>query len=138
MDEINNIEEASTITEKVSEEQSVQQVVDPVSKTATAMEPNLAGALSYILGAISGAYFWMTEKENKFVRFHAMQSMLCTAAAIIVSVVLGAIPVIGWTIIPIVNIGFLVIWFVLMYKAYNNEKWELPIIGDIAKKQVEK
>ena len=101
-----------------------------LGKTSTGMQPNIEALLSYALGFITGLIFYLVEKENKFVRFHAMQSM----------VVFGALFVAGFIImlIPLVNLIFLlaefVLWIVLMVSAYQGEKLKLPVAGDIAEK----
>ena len=97
------------------------------------MQPNLAAALSYVLGFITGIYFWVTEKENKFVRFHAMQSLLSSVAVIIINRILVYTPSL---ISGLFSLAVFIVWLMLIYKAYNNETWELPVIGGIAKQQI--
>lgn len=104
----------------------------------TGMQSNLAGALAYFLGPITGILFLLIEKENKFVRFHAMQSTLTFGGLFVVNIILGLIPILGWAIGSLLSIVALVLWLFLMYKAFNNEEYELPVIGEIAKKQIEK
>jgi len=110
------------------------------SKTGTGLEPNIAGLLCYVLGWVSGLVFLLMEKKDKFVRFHAIQSIIVFGAFNIVLVILWM-----FTWIPFVWIFFLVInyivglfalilWIVLMLKAYQGEKFKLPISGDIAAK----
>lgn len=117
-------------------------------KTSTGLEPNLAALLSYIMGIVTGLVFYLIEKENKYVRFHAMQSILfCVfliAAYIVLTIlsqVLGLIPVLGIVFIILIGIAFtvlglgsLVVWIILMIKAYSGERYKLPIIGDIAER----
>ena len=102
--------------------------------TTTKIQPNVAALLSYVVGFITGIIFYLIEKENKFVRFHAMQSMLVFGGAFVVSIVLGLIPVLGWILIPFVWLAQLVAWIVLMIKAYQGEFFKLPVVGDIAEK----
>ena len=47
-----------------------------LGETSIGMQPNLAGLLCYFFGFITGLVFYLIEKKNKFVRFHAMQSMV--------------------------------------------------------------
>jgi uncharacterized membrane protein len=103
-------------------------------KCSNGMQANLAALLSYLLGFITGIIFYIIEKDNKFVRFHAMQSIITFVAFFVLSMILAFIPVIGWVFIPIVNIVILIIWIILMIKAYQGENFKLPIIGDIAEK----
>jgi uncharacterized membrane protein len=115
----------------------------PGGATSTGLTPNLAGALAYLLGPITGIIFLLVEKENRFVRFHAMQSTVLCIGWIIVSVGLSffaAVPVLGWIIGIltglVLGIGGFILWLVLMWKAYQGEEWELPIVGPFARKQL--
>lgn len=105
-----------------------------LGKTSTGIQPNVAALLSYILGFITGIIFILIEKENKFVRFHAMQSIVTFAGLFVIGLVLGFIPVIGWMLLPVLWILELVLWIVLMIKSYQGERFKLPIAGDIAEK----
>jgi uncharacterized membrane protein len=105
-----------------------------LGKTSTGIQPNVAAFLSYLLGWITGLVFYLIEKENKFVRFHAFQSLVAFGALTVLLVVLGFIPVIGWALIPIVWIFELILWIVCMVKGFQGEKFKLPIAGDMAEK----
>ena len=105
---------------------------------SSGLQPNLAGALAYFLGPITGVLFLQIEKENKFVRFHAMQSTIVFGGLLVVQLVLGFIPILGWAVGSILSLAAIVLWLFLMYKAFNSEEYELPVIGDIARKQLEK
>jgi len=113
--------------------------------TSSGLQPNLAAALSYLLTLITGILFLVIEKENKYVRFHAMQAILFGAAWLILWIVLGIIstalwftPVFGWVINALASLvlvlGGVVLWLLLMYKAYQGERFKPPIVGDIAEK----
>jgi len=116
----------------------------PAPATGTGLTPNLAGALAYLLGPITGILFLVLEKTNQFVRFHAMQSTVLWIGWVILSIALsvlsGVVPVIGWIfglILSIVmSIGGFILWLVLMWKAYQGQEWELPVVGPFARKQV--
>ena len=95
---------------------------------------NIRGALCYVFGFVSGIFFLLTEKENKFVRFHAMQSTMVFGAVFLIS----CIPVLGWALSVLLVPLSLILWLFLMYKAYQGEKFKLPVIGDLAEKQAEK
>ncbi len=104
--------------------------------TALGIDENIEGLLCYFLGFLTGILFLILEKENKFVRFHAMQSTATFIVLFVVSMVIGFIPVIGWVIAPLIGLLTLVLWLLLMYKAYNKEKYKLPIVGDFAESQI--
>ena len=104
--------------------------------TSTGLQENVAGLLCYVAGWVTGIIFLILEKENKFIRFHAWQSIFVFGAFTVVSIVLSFIPVIGWVVGWLLGIVAFVLWIVLMVKAYGGAKYKLPISGDLAEKQV--
>ena len=112
---------------------------------AAGMTDNVAAALCYLLGILTGILFLVLEpyNRNKLIRFHAFQSIFlwCTwlAVWIVISIFSVALSLLGLFFIPllhlVVMLGFCAVWIVLMFKAYNNQKWVLPIIGPLAEKQ---
>lgn len=102
--------------------------------TALGIDENIEGALCYVLGFVTGIIFLILEKDNKFVKFHAMQSIIIFVLLFVVIAILGIIPLF-WVIIPLIWIVELILWLLLMYKAYQKEMFKLPIVGDIAAKQ---
>lgn len=102
--------------------------------TNTGLSSNTAAALSYLLGWLTGLVFLLIEKDDKFVRFHAMQSVVTFGGLTILSFV----PIIGWILSPLFLILGFVLWLVLIFKAYQGEKFRLPVIGDFVQKQIEK
>ena len=108
------------------------------SKTALGVDENIEGLLCYVLGFITGILFLILEKDNKFVRFHAMQSIATFLIIFVISMVIGFIPVIGWLLSPLIGLVALILWLLLMFKAYKGEKYKLPIEGDFAEQQVNK
>ncbi len=105
-----------------------------LGKSSTGMQPNLAALLSYVLGFITGLIFYFIEKENKYVRFHAMQSIVVFLALFVAQIVLGFIPILGWVLGFLISIAAFILWIILMIKAYQGEYFKLPIAGDIAEK----
>lgn len=106
------------------------------------LSDNVAGALCYVLGIITGILFLVLApyNQNKFVRFHAFQAIFLQAAWIVIWIAISAMSfilpwfVMGmiWTILPFVALG---LWLLLIFKAYQNERFKLPVIGDLAEKQ---
>lgn len=129
------------------EEQPTGQPTNKTQTEGSGLAPNVAGALCYVLGLITGIIFLLIEKDNKFIRFHAIQSILFSIAIwtinfivttfILASLFSGAFAIAG-LLSSAITILFVVIWVMLMVKAYNNEEWELPIIGKIAKNSANK
>ena len=105
-------------------------------KTSTGMNQNVAGLLCYLAGWITGLIFFLIEKENRFVRFHAMQSIITFGSLTVLFMVLGFIPILGWMVMPILGILQVILWIVLMVKAYQGELFKLPMIGEIAEKNI--
>ena len=116
--------------------------------SAPGLAPNVAGALAYVLGFITGILFFVLEpyRSNRFVRFHAMQSILFSAACIIFSIAWGILWAIlysistsllflGFPIRMLISLAFFVLWLFVMYQAYNNREYQIPIVGPIAAKQ---
>ncbi|MBT6401236.1 DUF4870 domain-containing protein [candidate division WWE3 bacterium] len=102
------------------------------------LEPNVEATLSYLLPPFTGIAVYIMEKENKFVRFHAMQSILLGIAAFVLSATAQALIVvlIGFILMPMVSIAVFLAWLFAMWKAYENEEYELPLIGKLAHEQV--
>ena len=106
-----------------------------MEKTSTGLQANVAGLLCYVLGWVSGLVFLLIEKENKFVRFHAMQSII-VFGTITVAYILTVIPFVGVVISFLLWILGLVLWIILMVKAYQGQQYKLPWAGKLAEKWV--
>jgi uncharacterized membrane protein len=88
--------------------------------------------LSYLLGLITGIIFFLIEKKNKFVRFHAVQSMLVSVTIFILNIIFSIIPGVGNILVNFLFLAGLILWVVLMVKAYQGEMFKLPVIGELA------
>lgn len=102
---------------------------------ASGIAPNIAAALAYIWIV---AIIWLVlEPYNKdrYVRFHAFQSLALTVCWFVLYIVLIFIPIIGWILLPLVMLAGLALWIFCLYKAYSNEWFKLPVIGDWAMTQ---
>jgi len=104
-----------------------------MNKTTSGLDENVAGALTYALGWITGIGFLLTEPANKFVRFHALQSVIVFGGLSLAWFIAMSIPFLGWAI------AFLVIpplsaalWLLLMFKAYQGARFKVPFAGDVA------
>jgi len=111
-----------------------------VASPTAGLDENVAGLLSYVLGWVTGLIFFLIDKRP-FVRFHAIQSIGLSIALFAVYLVIGVL----FTMLHFMSMGFLalaiypllgllifVLWIFMMYKAYQHEKFMLPIIGPIA------
>lgn len=104
-------------------------------KTSTNLEENIASLLCYVLLWITGLIFYLIEKENKTVKFHAMQSLLTFLPLSILAAIINFVPylwILGW----VIWILIFILWIILIIKAYQGEKFKVPIVGDIAEKQI--
>lgn len=104
------------------------------SSSSTGLEENIAGMLCYVLFFITGIIFLIWEKKSRFVKFHAMQSLVAFSGLWILSMLLGWVPFFGEIAKTVIGIISLILWIVLMIKAYQHEYFKLPIAGDIAHK----
>jgi len=124
-----------------------------VAKSSTGLDENLAALLSYVFGWISGLIFFLMEKDSRLVRFHAMQSILLGAAAIVIFVVFWIVAVVSslvvgyisgilggivWIVMMLVGgalgIGIFVAAIISLIKAYQGQYFKLPVIGNYAEK----
>ena len=114
-------------------------------KSSTGLDANVAALLAYLFSWVSGLIFLVVEKENRFVRFHAMQSVLLGAAALLcffaLSVMTSMMAFVSVTLAAIfgmlgslIGLAFFAITIVCMIKAYQGQQFRLPIIGDLAAK----
>lgn len=119
------------------------------SAASTGITSNVAACLAYIVGFITGIIFLVLDpyKNDKFVRFHAFQSIFFSVVVIGFSIVwsiltfilgivsLGFLAGIMFLISLLIHLGFFCIWILFMVKAYQNETFKAPIIGAMAAKQ---
>lgn len=107
-------------------------------KSASSTNENLMGAVAYLLGFITGIILLVIEKKNSFVRFHAMQSTIFFGGLFIVNIGLGFIPLLGWLAGLVLSLTAFIFWIILMWKAFQGEKYKLPVVGDFAEQQLKK
>jgi uncharacterized membrane protein len=100
----------------------------------TGLEPNVAGLLCYVGWWVSGLVFLLLEPKDKFVRFHAIQSIIVFGFVNILYFIFFRIPFIGYAFGWIVWAFGIVLWIVLMVRAYQGQKPKMPIAGDFAEK----
>ena len=124
-----------------------------MAKTSLGLEENIANVLCYVGIWLTGIIFFLIEKENKTVRFHALQSFLTFLPLTIIGWILigplgvtwSSSSVMGYgfsmpTVSPFYYVGLIVylvmfvLWLIFILKAYQGQKFKLPIVGDIAEK----
>jgi len=118
----------------------------PAAASSAGMASNVAGALAYVT-IIPAILFIVLEqfKSDKFVRFHAFQSLFFQLGLLVCWIpimIVGWIPFIGWLVlilgVIVLGLGGFGTWIFLVFKAYNNEKFELPVVGKMAAEQAAK
>jgi uncharacterized membrane protein len=126
--------------------QAGEVVVAPATQAAASgMSENVAGLLCYLVGWITGLIFFLIDKRP-FVRFHAAQSMVVFGGLHIISIALGMMFGMGMmfhggfggfgmgaALYGLINLVGFILWILLMVKAYQHEKFEVPIAAGIAK-----
>lgn len=106
---------------------------------------NIVAALSYFLGFITGIIILLVEKDDKYVRFHAMQSTAIFGVFFVVnfilSLVFGGLSFLGFLATAassVVTVMAIIVWIVSMIKAYQGQVFKWPIVGNFAEKQIGK
>ncbi|HYP13029.1 MAG TPA: DUF4870 domain-containing protein [Bryobacteraceae bacterium] len=112
---------------------------------AAGLTDNVAGSLAYLLGIITGIVFLVLPpyNQNKFIRFHAFQAIFLhlalIAGSIVVTIIGAGMP---YGLMPLASLLWAVVWLCAVaawifciIKAYNHERFKLPVIGDLAEKQ---
>jgi uncharacterized membrane protein len=122
--------------ESIESQGGANTVSETTEKTSTGFTPNVAGLLCYLFGWVTGIIFFILEKDNKYVRFHALQSIVVFGILSVAGSILGWIPFFGWVAGVFIGILTFILWLVLMIKAYQGEKYKIPWAGDFAEKQV--
>ena len=121
----------------------------PAEAGSKTMDTNVVGALTYLVGFLTGIIFLVLDpyKSNSFVRFHAFQSIFFNVAWIafwiiwmILSAVLspltaGVYGLIALALMLLFTIAGFGIWIFLMYQAYQQKLFKLPIVGKFAAEQ---
>lgn len=106
--------------------------------TTIGLTQNVAAGLSYVFVWLSGLIIFLTEKQNRTVRFHAMQSMLFFGGLSVIFVLLEIVAVIGVPFIGVLSgllwLVWIVGWFVLVINGFMGKNFKLPIVGEYAEK----
>jgi uncharacterized membrane protein len=108
----------------------------------TGLSDNAASGLAYVT-FIPAIVFLVTApyNQNKTIRFHSWQSIFLFIACVAIDVALSVllrVPFLGFMTLllwPLVGLAFFIVWILLLIKAFNGQRFKLPIIGDLAEKQ---
>lgn len=115
---------------------------DAYGPSSMGMEPKTAAGLSYVAGWVTGLIFFLLEKRNRFVRFHAMQSILFFGGLSVLSAALGIVSTFSPGVLALafnctsglIGIVGFVGWIVLMINGFQGKYFKLPLVGDYAER----
>ncbi len=108
----------------------------------TSLTPNVAAGVAAVFPLIGGIVLLIVEKKDEFVRFWSMQSIYFGGAMFVLSIILtilAMIPIVGCVtsiLGMIVYLGALVLWIITIIKAFQGERWLIPVLGEMAEKQL--
>ena len=127
----------SSVLQGVGEGDGVAAAPTTDSRQTAGLQDNVAGAIAYLL--IPAIIFLVIEpyNRNRFVRFHSFQSIAYAVVTFVLQSVVWAIPLLNLILGPLVGIAVLLGWVFLLFKAFQNERFKLPVIGDWAEKQAD-
>ena len=110
----------------------------PSGDGGSGVDPKIANVISYLVSIVGGVIFYLIEKRDTEVRFHAVQSVLFHGSLLILTSILWLIPIFGW----ILNVFLYLAWFggsiYLAIQGYNQKHIKLPVIGDISEEWASK
>lgn len=106
--------------------------------SSTGLDPKVAGLLCYLGIFITGIIFLILEKQSRFVKFHAFQSIVVFGILAVVNLILTAIPFIGWLFNLILAPLSFILWIALMLLALQGRQFKVPYIGDWVEQQANK
>lgn len=129
---------------KCGQAQSGEQMASTSQGSQSGMSENVAGLLCYVLGWLTGIIFYLIDKRP-FVRFHAAQSIVVFGGLHVINIALGIMFGagvmmggfgafgVGAALYGLISLVALVLWILLMVKAYQGQKFEVPVAAGIAK-----
>jgi len=126
----------------MTEEMKVDVLSDISKKSSTGMEPKIAVLIAYLFSWISGLVFYLIEKENKFVKWHAMQSLVLGIIEVIIVIVMtifGWIPIVGWffaVICWLALVAAFVFRIIAIVKPFQGQSYRIPGIAKLADKYI--
>lgn len=95
------------------------------------MEEKRAGFLCYTGLFVTGLILYLLERDSDFVKFHAKQSLITFSTLFLLTWIVGYVPVVGWIFRRVFIAIVIILWVICMVKAYQGEKWKVPILGEL-------
>lgn len=106
--------------------------------TSTGLKENVASALCYVLGWVTGIIFLIIEPNNKTIKFHALQSIIFFGAFTVVNIILGWIPILGWILAAILGVVAFIFWIIFIVNAAQGKMYKAPVAGKYAEQYAAK
>ena len=116
-----------------------------MTKTKLGFNQNFEGAFCYLLLWLSGIVLYLIEDDNKYIKFHAAQSIIIFLPLTVIGVLFGGMFGVGffwgrqfiflWYIGRVIWLIIFILWLLLMYKAFTGKKYKLPIVGEMAEEE---
>ena len=115
---------------------------DATKKSSTGLDPKIANLLAYLFSWLGGLIIWIMEKENRFVKWNALQALILgivqMIAIIVISVILGMIPYIGWFFFSWLGYLFAGVCWVLgivaLIMGFSGKTFRIPGIAKLVDK----
>lgn len=140
------VPDRAAFCQNCGEPQPTAAVAGAAADTRSSLSLNTGALLSYVLGWLTGIIFFLIDKRP-YVRFHAAQSIITFGGLQIIKSILGMALGVGWwtggfrhvrhagpawPLMILISIVSLVLWIILMVKAYRGQRYKLPLAGDLA------
>lgn len=106
--------------------------------SSTNLDPKSAGLLCYLLTFISGIIFLIIEKNSRFVKFHALQSIITFGGLTVLNFIFSSNPFTGWISSIIITPFHFILWIIMMVMARRGKWYKLPFIGDFVERQIDR
>lgn len=108
--------------------------MDNNEKHVTPLPLGIVCLLTYLVPFFGGIVFLLIEKRNRLIRFHAVQSILFWIFFSIYGVVINSVVRFSF-LRALLQLAFLAAWVFMMYQAVREKMYELPLVGEIVKRQ---
>jgi len=140
----NEVAAGAAFCPKCGQAQAGGQVIQSSHSADSGMAENVAGLLCYVLGWVTGIIFLLIDKRP-YVRFHAAQSIVVFGGLHVINVIFGIVfgagfmMMGGWSsfgltaaLYGLIRLVAFILWILLMVKAYQGEKFQVPVAAGIA------
>ena len=121
---------------RIEAEEKVEMEKQAAGSTSTGLKPTTAALLCYVGIWVAGIIFLLIEPKNRFVRFHAMQSVIVFGILTLAGIILGSLPVVGGGFSSVISVVGFILWLVLIVKAAGGQLYKVLWAGNFAEKML--